>query len=68
MRRIPVASEAMRSIGYEGTVLEIEFVDSDVYRYFDVPESVYSGLILAESMGGYFAEHIRDSYRFTRVG
>lgn len=68
MRRSPVTSEAMRSVGYEGTVLEIEFADSDVYRYFEVPEFEYLGLIHAESMGGYFAEHIRDAYRFTRVG
>ncbi|MCU1412053.1 MAG: hypothetical protein JWR04_2760 [Rhodoglobus sp.] len=68
MKMLPVTSEAMRAVGYEPMTLQIEFIDSDVYRYFEVPEFEYLGLIHAESMGKYFAEHIRDNYRFTRVG
>ena len=60
MQRVPVISEAVRSIGYEGGTLEVEFDDSGVYQYFDVPEPVYAELMLSESIGRYVATRIRD--------
>jgi len=59
----------MRSVGYDAgeRVLEIEFPNGDVYRYFDVPESVYDGLMDAESHGTYFHRNIRGrGYRYAR--
>ena len=50
VQRVPVVSEAVRSIGYEGSTLEVEFADGDVYRYFEVPEAVYGEMMLAESV------------------
>ena len=35
-----------------------------VYRYFDVPYSVFDELMSAESKGAYFNEHVRDMYAY----
>jgi hypothetical protein len=67
VKRVPVASEALRSVGYEAGTLELEFADGDVYRYFDVPEAEYAALMLSESMGRYVVENIREGYRYVRV-
>ena len=48
-------SSALASAGYDPTInmLEVEFTRSgSVYRYYDVPESVYDSLISADSAGG----------------
>ena len=64
MRRIPVDSSALRSVGYDAAsrVLELEFSSGDVYRYRNVPPNVYSELMAAESHGTYFALHIRPVF------
>ena len=63
MRREPVESDALRSVGYDvdRRILEIEFASGTVYRYFEVPEAVYAGLMTAASHGAFFGEHIRDA-------
>lgn len=70
MRRITVKSEALRSIGYDPRTLEleIEFASGDVYRYFDVPDDLHVALMAADSLGGFFASHIRDAgFEFMQV-
>ena len=69
MRRVPVESRAVASVGYdrEHATLEIEFIDGDVYQYFLVPPSVHRELLQAESMGRYFQAHIRDQYGYKRI-
>lgn len=63
MRREPVESDALRSVGYDvdRQILEIEFASGTVYRYFEVPEEVYAGLMTAASHGEFFSAHIRDA-------
>ena len=71
MYRRPVESNLIRSVGYDlpSSVLEIEFVDGKgLYEYYDVPLSVYSRLMAAESVGAYFNEHIRDLYAYEKIG
>ena len=64
MRRRPIESTAIASIGYDGAmaILEIEFTSGDVYEYFAVPRSVYEGLLAAESPGRFFQARIRERY------
>ena len=64
MRRSPVESSVVRSVGYDrdDQVLEIEFHTDRVYRYFVVPHGVYRELVEASSVGRYFNERIRDRY------
>ena len=49
------------SVGYDSAsrVLEIEFRRGPcVYRYFDVPEFLYRGLMATRSKGQFFATRI----------
>lgn len=69
MRRQPVESSSLQSVGYDVTnqVLEIQFRTGRVYRYFGVPPDVYSSLMQASSLGAFFNASIRDQYAFERV-
>jgi hypothetical protein len=70
IRRKPVQSSALRSVGYQDNkgVLEVEFVNGAVYRYYGVPVSTYHGLMSAASHGRYFNQYIkRAGYRYVRV-
>ncbi|MGH3468522.1 MAG: KTSC domain-containing protein [Thermocrispum sp.] len=69
MKRTPVESTVLRSIGYDADegILEIEFVSDDVYRYFVVPRSVHTALMESDSPGRYFNQTIRDRYPTRQV-
>jgi len=69
MQRQAVSSSNLRSVGYDlsSQTLEIEFKDGSVYQYFGVPQSVYSGLMSASSVGSYLAAQIKSTYRYARV-
>ncbi|MES1210927.1 MAG: KTSC domain-containing protein [Acidobacteriota bacterium] len=61
MRRKPVVSSAITSLGYdpERETLEVEFQSGNVYRYFAVPRQIYEDFLQASSKGRYFGAHIR---------
>lgn len=69
MKRTPVASENLSSVGYESTTatLEVEFRSGRVYEYHPVPEDVYRELMRAPSLGSFFYHRIRGRYRFRRL-
>lgn len=69
MDRMRTNSCTIISIAYNMSTntLELQFSDGSLYRYFDVPESVYEGLLRAESVGMFFNAHIRDAYRYERL-
>lgn len=69
MRRTPVESSTMLSIGYDSTeqVLEIEFTSGIVYQYLEVTATVFKELMDAESKGRYFNGEIRDDYTALRA-
>jgi hypothetical protein len=69
VRRVPVQSRAIASVGYDPAtnVLELEFSDGDVYRYYAVPRRVHQELLAAESMGRYFQSQIREQYGYERI-
>lgn len=69
MLRKKVISSHIASIGYEGlsSILEIEFLDSSIYRYFGVPISIYEGIMVAISPGKYLERNIKDQYRYTKI-
>ncbi|MCD4686147.1 MAG: KTSC domain-containing protein [Anaerolineae bacterium] len=70
MRRQPVTSSNLVSVGYDTATrtLEIEFDGGRVYQYYGVPENVYLGLMSAGSHGRYFHYHIKGRYSDTKVG
>src|SRR5262247_1755444 len=70
--RIPrqsVQSSAIAKIGYSKRhhILEIEFVNGAVYRYFDVPLSVNRELMSAESKARFYDSNIKKHYRSALV-
>ncbi|WP_306992718.1 KTSC domain-containing protein [Amycolatopsis thermophila] len=70
MRRRPVSSTALASVGYDATrrVLEVEFRHHGIYRYLGVESAIHRALLDADSKGQYFQERIRDRYPCERVG
>lgn len=69
MNRTPVVSSNLASVGYDADsmTLEVEFLSGSVYQYFDVPASEFQQLLSAASVGRYFCQFIRDSYRCTQL-
>jgi KTSC domain len=70
--RIPrerVESSVICEIGYSKRQhwLELKFVNGGIYRYLDVPPSVYRELLAADSKASYYARYIRNNYRSLRV-
>ncbi|WP_328992594.1 KTSC domain-containing protein [Kribbella sp. NBC_01245] len=64
MKREPVNSASIRSVGYdvESSVLEVEFVSGDVYRYLDVPQLVHKQLMTSESIGRFLNSRVKPNY------
>ena len=69
IRLQPVESTAIAKVGYSKRrhILEIEFVNGAVYRYLDVPITVYRDLISAESKARFYDSNIRRHYRSVLV-
>ena len=70
VRRQYVSSSNIASIGYDpdNQVLEIEFLSGAVYQYYDVPQSVYDGLMAADSHGKFLDVYIKKGgYRYTKI-
>ena len=70
MKRQAVESSNIASIGYDANsnTLEIAFNHGGVYQYFNVPESVYGGLMNASSHGQYFDRNIKKAgYSYRKV-
>lgn len=69
MERASVTSAALKSVGYdaETQILQIEFVDGDVYNYFDVPAWIFQGLMNAASHGTFFADNVKGAFRYEKL-
>lgn len=66
MGMFPCQSTLIRSYGYEQAklVMDIQFNDGAVFRYFQVPVEVIVEFVRAASKGKYFLEHIKAQYEF----
>ena len=69
IRRIPIESSSIASVGHEPrtSILEVEFCNGSVYRYFAVPRAIFDQLIGAESKGRYLNRFVRNHYPAERV-
>ena len=67
--RQPVESTAITKIGYSKRrhILEIEFVNGAVYRYLDVPVTVYRDLMSSESKTRFYDSNVKRHYRSVLV-
>ena len=57
-------SEAIKSFDYDASkkILKVEFNNGGIYKYLDVPDSIYKGLKEAGSVGQYFNSNIREKF------
>ena len=68
LNRISVSSSNIVSIGFDSNfgTLEIEFKNGGVFQYFDVPESIYNGIMSASSHRKYLSQNIKNNYRYSK--
>jgi hypothetical protein len=69
VKRYPLRSSNIASAGRTlmWGIVEIEFQNGDIYRYFDVPWTKYRGMRKATSQGRYFNRHIRSQYDYVKL-
>ena len=62
-------SRQFKAIGYDWKThaLEVEFRQGQLYRYYDVPDSVYYALMASVSKDSFFDATIHRRYAFRRV-
>ncbi len=59
----PVNSSAIRAVAYDGQNLYIQFHSrEEPYTYPNVPDSIFIGLVKADSPGTYYHLHIHGKY------
>jgi hypothetical protein len=70
MIRDPVASTTIASIGYDADseTLEVEFTNSSVYQYYNIPAHLHDQLMMAGSKGQFLNAYIKNGYPYSRVG
>lgn len=69
MNRIPVTSTNVASVGYDSKsqTLEVEYQNSTIYQYYDVPETVYEELTKAQSVGSFLNAQVKPVFRYARL-
>ena len=69
IKREPVHSTALAAVGYSKDLhaLEIEFVNGAIYRYCDVPPSLYRDLLASDSKARFYDRNIRGQFRSLHV-
>jgi hypothetical protein len=62
-------SGSLRAARYQEPelVLEVEFCDGAIHRYFRVPERTFQELLRADSKGRFFNLHIRKTFPSQRI-
>jgi hypothetical protein len=70
MIRDPVASSNVSSAGYDEPTetLEIEFMNGNIYQYYNVGPALFEQFQAASSKGQFLNAYIRNAYPFSRVG
>ena len=70
MKREPVESTAIKSIGYneDKQILEVEILETGrVYKYFNVPLDEYMDFLDAKSLGEYYNRVIKENYEYREL-
>lgn len=66
MKRSPVSSSRIRSIGWEDNVLEVEFHNGSVYQYYAVAASEYMEFRSSPSLGSSLSR-LDKIHRYRRI-
>jgi hypothetical protein len=69
MKKVNVVSENLKAVGYEPGEewLVVDFRNGRSYRYLNVPQKTFDGLLAASSKGTYFNQQIKDRFKFVRL-
>jgi|TARA_R100001244_G_scaffold41593_1_gene37351 hypothetical protein len=62
MKMFPVESSALKSVGFDGVTLQLQFPKGGFIRFKGVPQSTFDGLLIAESKGTFYNQQIRNSF------
>jgi hypothetical protein len=62
-------SSNIEKLGYcdRSQILEIHFHSGGCYRYYNVPVTVFHGMVAAQSTGRYFHQRIRNQYDYEKI-
>ncbi|MBC7710114.1 MAG: KTSC domain-containing protein [Rhizobacter sp.] len=68
--RRPLKSSKLRAAGYDERlrVMEIEFVNGDIYQYKSVSPELYRQLMASPSPNSFFEDKIEESFSGKRTG
>lgn len=68
--RKPLKSSKLRAAGYDerGRVMEIEFVNGDIYEYKSVSPETYRQLMASPSPNSFFEDKIEEAFSGKRIG
>ena len=58
MKRNPVASSSVKSMGYENGQLEVEYPNGSVYLYDNVPLEDFQAIRISQSVGRTLKEKV----------
>ena len=69
MKTTAVDSKTLRRVGYDAQrrLLQLEFHNGSIYKYFEVPATVHQQLMQAASKGTYSNQSIRPRSNFALV-
>jgi hypothetical protein len=67
MKRAPVDSTSLATVGYEDGTLEVEFKHGGVYQYYLVTPALCLAFLEARSMGAFLNERIKPHHAFRKV-
>jgi hypothetical protein len=69
MARVDLKSTSLNAATYQdqSAFLELEFRSGAIYRYGGVPAQTYQELLLAESKGRYFNQHVRGRFTYVKI-
>jgi hypothetical protein len=62
-----VESSNVKQIGHDGNDLYVRFKNDGVYKYMEVPENIFDGLLNAESVGQMLNKDIKRLYECERI-
>lgn len=62
-----VESSNVRGVGYADDNLYVMFKGGSLYRYYKVPAPVFTGFLLSESKGRYFARSVKGAFESSKV-
>jgi KTSC domain len=70
MIRTPLKSSKLRAAGFDERlrVMEIEFVNGDIYEYRSVSPEVFRQLLSSPSPNSFFEDKIEEAFSGKRIG